>query len=101
MLAAKQWVRLYARGPKGEKRPTDVNKNAVLVAKIAIGEAADDAATPNQRARMPPPSPWGAWAERRGPRYWESGSEHRSLERLQNRAGDDFSLDHVHFFLHK
>jgi hypothetical protein len=29
------------RGPKGEKRPADVNKNAVLIAKIATGEAAD------------------------------------------------------------
>jgi hypothetical protein len=30
------------RGPKGEKRPADVNRNAVLIAKIATGEAADD-----------------------------------------------------------
>jgi hypothetical protein len=29
------------RGPKGEQRPADVNKNAVLIAKIATGEAAD------------------------------------------------------------
>jgi hypothetical protein len=29
------------RGPKGEKRHADVNRNAVLVAKIATGEAED------------------------------------------------------------
>jgi hypothetical protein len=29
------------RGPKGEKRPADVNKNAVLIARIATGEAED------------------------------------------------------------
>jgi hypothetical protein len=29
------------RGPKGERRPADVNKNAVLIARIATGEAAD------------------------------------------------------------
>jgi hypothetical protein len=34
------------RGPKGEKRHADVNRNAVLIARIATGEAADDAPTP-------------------------------------------------------
>jgi hypothetical protein len=34
------------RGPKGEKRHADVNRNAVLIARIATGEAADDVATP-------------------------------------------------------
>jgi hypothetical protein len=29
------------RGPKGEKRHADVNRNAVLIARIATGEAAD------------------------------------------------------------
>jgi hypothetical protein len=29
------------KGPKGEKRPADTNAAAVLVAKIATGEAAD------------------------------------------------------------
>ena len=29
------------RGPKGERRPTDVNARAVLVAKIATGEIED------------------------------------------------------------
>jgi hypothetical protein len=33
------------RGPKGEKRPANVNKNAVLIARIATGEAADNAPT--------------------------------------------------------
>lgn len=30
-----------AKGPKGEKRPADVNKRAVLIAKIATGEIED------------------------------------------------------------
>jgi len=29
------------RGPKGEKRPADVNRNAVMIAKIATGEIED------------------------------------------------------------
>lgn len=29
------------RGPKGEKRPADVNARAVMIAKIATGELAD------------------------------------------------------------
>ena len=29
------------RGPKGEKRHADVNRNAVLIAKIATGEVED------------------------------------------------------------
>jgi hypothetical protein len=33
---------------------------------ISIGEAADDVPTPNQRARMPPPSLWGVWGEGSG-----------------------------------
>jgi hypothetical protein len=30
-----------AKGPKGEKRPADVNARAVLIAKIATGEIED------------------------------------------------------------
>jgi len=30
------------KGPKGEKRPADVNARAVMVAKIATGEISDD-----------------------------------------------------------
>lgn len=30
-----------AKGPKGEKRPADVNQRAVLIAKIATGEVED------------------------------------------------------------
>jgi hypothetical protein len=29
------------RGPKGEKRPADVNKRAVMIARIATGEVED------------------------------------------------------------
>ncbi|MCW5695034.1 MAG: RNA-binding protein [Pseudolabrys sp.] len=31
-----------AKGPKGEKRPADVNQRAVMIAKIATGEVEDD-----------------------------------------------------------
>jgi hypothetical protein len=41
------------RGPKGEKRPADVNKNAVLIARIATGEAADDLPTPESEGKNP------------------------------------------------
>jgi len=34
------------RGPKGERRHADVNKNAVLIAKIATGEIEDDGKSP-------------------------------------------------------
>jgi hypothetical protein len=39
------------RGPKGERRHADVNRNAVLIAKIATGEAADDVATPESEGK--------------------------------------------------
>ena len=39
------------RGPKGERRPADVNKAAVLIARIATGEAADDVATPKSEGK--------------------------------------------------
>jgi hypothetical protein len=39
------------RGPKGEKRHADVNRNAVLIAGIATGEAADDVASPESEGK--------------------------------------------------
>jgi hypothetical protein len=39
------------RGPKGEKRHADVNRNAVLIARIAMGEAADDVASPESEGK--------------------------------------------------
>ncbi len=42
MLAAKQRkVAFMPRGPKGERRPADVNARAVIVGKIATGEIED------------------------------------------------------------
>ncbi len=38
------------KGPKGEKRKADVIGNAVLVMKIATGQAADPAPTPGTEA---------------------------------------------------
>jgi hypothetical protein len=39
------------KGPRGERRHADVNRNAVLIARIATGEAADDAATPESEGK--------------------------------------------------
>jgi hypothetical protein len=39
------------RGPKGERRHADVNRNAVLIAKIATREAADDVPTPESEGK--------------------------------------------------
>jgi hypothetical protein len=41
------------KGPQGQRRPADVNKNAVLIARIATGEAADDAPTPESEGKNP------------------------------------------------
>jgi hypothetical protein len=41
------------RGPKGEKRPADVNARAVMIAKIATGEIADDTRTPESEGKNP------------------------------------------------
>ena len=48
-------------GPKGQKRPADVIRNAVKIARIATGE--DDDTTPTT-ARTRPPRRWGARAAR-------------------------------------
>jgi hypothetical protein len=39
------------RGPKGEKRPADVNARAVMIAKIATGEIEDTAPTPESEGK--------------------------------------------------
>jgi hypothetical protein len=39
------------KGPSGQKRHADVNRNAVLIARIATGEAADDVATPESEGK--------------------------------------------------
>jgi hypothetical protein len=41
------------RGPKGEKRPADTNAAAVLVGKIATGEADDVKPTPESEGKDP------------------------------------------------
>jgi hypothetical protein len=41
------------KGPKGEKRPADVNARAVMIAKIATGELADDVPTPESEGKNP------------------------------------------------
>ena len=43
-LTAKHYSMPMAKGPKGERRPADVNARAVMIAKIASGEL-DDAVT--------------------------------------------------------
>lgn len=37
------------RGPKGEKRPADVNARAVMIARIATGEIEDQISDPDKR----------------------------------------------------
>jgi hypothetical protein len=39
-----------AKGPKGEKRPADVNARAVMIAKIATGEVEDVATDDGKNA---------------------------------------------------
>jgi hypothetical protein len=39
------------RGPKGERRPADVNARAVMVAKIATGKITDDIPTPESEGK--------------------------------------------------
>lgn len=41
------------KGPQGQKRPADVNRNAVLVAKIATGEIEDARPTPESEGKNP------------------------------------------------
>ena len=41
------------RGPKGEKRPADVNARAVMIARIATGELADDVPTLKSEGKNP------------------------------------------------
>jgi hypothetical protein len=40
-----------ARGPKGEKRPADVNARAVMVARIAVGEIEESMGKAPKRAK--------------------------------------------------
>ncbi len=42
-----------AKGPKGEKRPADVNARAVMIAKIATGEIEDVLPTPESEGKDP------------------------------------------------
>ena len=39
------------RGPRGEKRPADVNARAVMIAKIATGEIAEKLKAPSGKVR--------------------------------------------------
>ncbi len=41
------------RGPKGERRPADVNARAVMIAKIATGEIEDKVPTPEDEGKDP------------------------------------------------
>jgi hypothetical protein len=41
------------KGPKGEKRPADVNARAVMIAKIATGEIEDKVPSPEDEGKNP------------------------------------------------
>ncbi len=53
------------RGPKGEKRPADVNARAVMIAKIATGEIEDVRPTPESEGKNPAAVARGASAGKR------------------------------------
>jgi hypothetical protein len=60
------------RGPRGEKRPADVNAAAVMVAKIATGEIEEEMETPESQGKDPAAAALGrkggkARAERMSP----------------------------------
>ena len=42
-----------AKGPKGERRPADVNARAVVIGKIAAGEISDVRSTPESEGKNP------------------------------------------------
>jgi hypothetical protein len=42
-----------AKGPKGGRRPADVNAATVLVGRIATGEVADDVPSPQSEGKNP------------------------------------------------
>jgi hypothetical protein len=41
------------RGPKGQRRPADVNARAVMIAKIATGEIEDTVLSPESEGKDP------------------------------------------------
>jgi hypothetical protein len=54
MLAVKHGAYMeMPNGPRGEKRHADVNRNAVLIAKIATGEIDDDLPTAESEGKNP------------------------------------------------
>jgi hypothetical protein len=55
MLGGKQHTRVknMPRGPKGERRPADVNARAVMIAKIATGQIPDVIPTPESEGKDP------------------------------------------------
>ena len=69
-----------AKGPKGERRPADVNARAVVIGKIAAGEISDVRSTPESRGQeFPPLSSWVAWAGRRGLKVYQRNGAAKSL----------------------
>jgi hypothetical protein len=58
------------KGPRGEKRPTDVIGNAVHVMKFATGEIEEDLATPEAEGKDPAAAAMG----RKGGRARAQGS---------------------------
>jgi len=74
------------RGPKGEKRPADVVSNAVLIGRIATGEATEDRgvmpsratggkAGGKARAQALTPERRSQIAKSGAAKRWESGSD--------------------------
>ena len=49
-LTAKHYTTIMAKGPKGERRPADVNARAVMIAKIVTGKIEDVTADEGKNA---------------------------------------------------
>jgi hypothetical protein len=69
------------RGPKGEKRPADVNAHAVMIAKIAAGEDRGRAAD----ARIGG-EPGRHYLEPHGGKAWAGGSQQKRRKEIARQA---------------
>ena len=70
------------RGPKGEKRPADVNARAVMIAKIATGEIEDVAVTPESEGKDPAAVALGS----RGGKARAAGMSARKRKEIAKKA---------------
>lgn len=70
------------KGPKGEKRPADVNARAVMIAKVATGEIEDAVATLESEGKDPAAVALG----RRGGQARAAGMSARKRKEIAKKA---------------